>query len=118
MMSRQKNCTLKFYPNLTKKSRKDSRYPIYLKLTYDGRKAESRLPTEFDLSAQELSLWNQEFMAVGGNKGHAVNGYLTRIKANWEKYNLNNDFVPKHSLANIIEIILGRRSLDLNAQSS
>lgn len=70
-MSRQKNCALKFYPNLTKKSKKGDRYPIYLKLTYLGRKAESRLPTEFDLSAQQLNLWSQEFMAVGGNKGQA-----------------------------------------------
>ena len=107
-MAKQSNLNFKLYPNRLKQSTTNGKYPIYFKLTYKGSKVEFRLLKTYDLTEDELSLWDEEFMRIGGNKHAGTNTTLNNLQSNFDKYlRANNDAIdPNHSLENIRDIIL------------
>ena len=108
-MKRQKNASLRFYPNVRKASKKSERVPIYLKLTFNGAKAETRIPAIYDIKSDDLKLWNDNFMRMTG-KYPNLNSYLNKLQSKWDQYSLENNFTPLTSLENIVAIITERKS--------
>lgn len=108
MKKRQQKCSFKLYPNQLKQKVKNGNIPIYLKLSYKGAKVEARLPERLDLPEQELGLWDEDFMRIKGKKESKLNAYLNQIETNWDKYNTECSYIPKHSLNQILDIILER----------
>lgn len=108
-MKRQKNASLRFYPNVRKANKKSERVPIYLKLTFNGAKAETRIPAIYDVKSDDLKLWNDNFMRMTG-KYPNLNSYLNKLQSKWDQYSLENNFTPLTSLENIVAIITERKS--------
>lgn len=106
-MIRNKKCSLKFYPNLQKKKAKTGKIPIYLKLVFNGKKVETRLPDDFDLSEKDFPKWDEGVMRLRILESD-TNDYISTIQANWVRYKTLNGHTPKDSLPKIIDIILDR----------
>jgi len=58
--------SLIFFPNESKKNQHSCKVPLYLRVWYKKGKAESRL--NFDLTSDQLKLWNGITMAFAGKK--------------------------------------------------
>lgn len=75
-----------FYPNYQKRSIKDQSVPIYVRTTYQGRKAEARLPFKFN--DEELKLWDKTFQQFIpkelSSKLKRVNNLLGEYKSTFE----------------------------------
>jgi hypothetical protein len=109
MKKRQQKCSFKFYPNQLKQKAKNGKIPIYLKLSFKGTKVETRLPERLDILEQELAIWDKDFMRIKSKKESKLNAYLNQIQTNWDKYNTECNYFPKHSLNQILDIILERK---------
>ncbi len=112
-MEKTKRVSLSFYPNLQKKRKKTGRIPVYLKLTFNGKKVEYRLPEQFDFDENTLLLWDAGLMQVRKNPCE-VNSYLNKLKSRFDSYLTNNNFCLKHNLAFLLEFILERTQLEQN----
>lgn len=106
-MLRNKKCSLKFYPNTLKKKAKTGKIPIYVKLVYNGKKVETRLPEDYDLSEKDLLKWDNELMRLRIPESD-TNDFISTIQANWSKYKALNGHTPKDSLPKIINMIFDR----------
>lgn len=80
-------------------------------MTYHGKKVETRFPDLYDISSEELDLWDKYFMRIRG-KDCPTNDYLNKIQTAWNNYCYQNNFIPKHSLNQIVDIILERNQPD------
>jgi integrase/recombinase XerD len=76
-----KTTQIKFYPNLDRKSSKSNQVPIYMRITKNGKKAESKL--NFSLKEEELKLWNSQFQRMT-LKNSVVNRHLDSIKSKFD----------------------------------
>ena len=100
----RKKISLKIYPNTLKKSSKTGKIPIYLKLVYNGKKSEIRIP--YDFTENELSNWDSQLMFLREPKSNNINYYISAIILKWQKYKNST----KDSLSNIIEILLSNQA--------
>lgn len=107
-MKKQTKANLSIYPNRAKKSAKTGRIPIYLKITYNNLKVETRLPKELDLTNTESAQWDDISRRVRTKSKNKLNDYLNAIESNWSKYMMQNNFVPKISLNDLIALITER----------
>lgn len=114
MNTRQQNCSLTIYPNQLKLKTSTGKVPIYLKLVYKGKKSETRLNPEFDLTLDEANHWDKDLYQIKGKKKSAINDYISGIKARWCEYNFENRYKPKNSLKEIIDILLERIEINID----
>ena len=106
-MKKQKHVSLKLYPNLIKQNKITGNCPVYLKLTYDGKKVETRLDASLDLSPSELPLWDEMLMRVR-TKDSALNNYIHVIEQNFVAYNVEHNYQLLHPIKSLLDTILGR----------
>ncbi len=100
--------SIKFYPSLDRKNKKNGKIPFYLRVCSDGKKAEYRLPIEF--SESDLIYWSditQRCLLKDAN----INRFLNKYEKEYEdlKYSLGYKIntVPPNE---IIDKITGRSS--------
>ncbi len=108
---RQKFCTMTIYINTQKKSKITLKYPMYLKLVYSGKKVETRLPDRFDVTQNELYLWDKTIMQFRFKQKDARNTDLKEIQVRFEKYMRDCNDVIKHSLKQLMAILLDKAAL-------
>lgn len=111
---KQKTFSMKIYINLAKQSKLNLKYPIYLKLTYNGDKVESRLPKTFDCSANELANWDSSIMQFRFKKQDDRNTDLKAIQLRYEMYLRDNKYALNHSLKELMAILLDNSALYKN----
>jgi site-specific recombinase XerD len=85
--------TLKFYPNIEKRSTKDNSIPVYARIIFNERKAEAKLPISIQ-NEEELKYWNKELMRLEKGISRAdVNEQIDSYQFNFRqliKDNLHN----------------------------
>ena len=106
-MKKQKNVSLKVYPNRIKQNKTTGNCPVYLKLTYSGQKVETRLDASLDLTSSELHLWDEMLMRVR-TKDSTLNNYIHVVEQRFAAYNIEHNYQLKHPLKNLLDTILGR----------
>lgn len=100
--------TVIFYPNASKKSQKNGRIPLYMRVCYKGRKSESRLNVE--LQEQEIKKWDPITMRLG-ERNSPVNHVLNRLEQKFSDFLiLNSTQLPIHHAENIKNYILGNET--------
>lgn len=77
-----KKIQIKFYPNKGRQSKKTGKTPVYMRITKDGRKAESKLL--FELDQDQLSLWNVELERLNV-KGAILNMHIEKIETRFNQ---------------------------------
>jgi hypothetical protein len=87
-MKKQKNVSLKVYPNRIKQNKTTGNCPVYLKLTYSGQKVETRLDASLDLTSSELHLWDEMLMRVR-TKDSTLNNYIHVVEQKFVAYKSN-----------------------------
>lgn len=102
--------SIKFYPSVDRKGKKDGKIPFYLRVSSNGKKAECRLPIE--ISENELSFWSeitQRCMLKESN----INRFLNKYEKEFEdmKYNLGFQ-IGTMTPNEIIDKITGRAIKD------
>lgn len=102
------------YINTQKKSKISMKFPMYLKLVYDGKKVETRLPERYDVAQNELHLWDKAIMQFKSKQKDARNTDLKELQVRFEKYMRTNNDVIKHSLKELMAIILDKATLYKN----
>lgn len=112
-MARQKKVSLKIYPNFSKKSRKNGRIPLYLKLTHEQKKAEYRLDPAYDLTEENVSLWDKELMRMRGKRKDDINEYLDSIAARYTEIRKKENFNAPDNLESLLIEILGKKNVIL-----
>lgn len=108
---RQKFCSMTIYINTQKKSKISMKFPMYLKLVYNGKKVETRLPERFDATQNELHLWDKTIMQFRFKQKDARNTDLKDIQVKFEKYMRDCNDVIKHSLKQLMAILLDKSAL-------
>ena len=80
--------TMKFFPHVEKKSKKNGKIPMYMRVISNCKKAESRLPIE--VFESEIQNWNKIIQRFENNKSSA-NRFLTKYEKEFEglKYSLS-----------------------------
>ena len=106
IMKRQKNVSLKLYPNILKKQARTDKIPMYLKLVFNKSKVETRLHSDYDIT--DISFWDKEFMQFRGDKYLETNKKLIQIRSNFNNYMLLHNHTLKHSLSDLVNILLER----------
>ncbi len=109
---RQKFCSMTVYINTQKKSKISMKYPMYLKLVNDGKKVETRLPVRFDVAQNELHQWNKAIMQF--KQKDERNTDLKELQVRFEKYMRTNNDLIKHSLKELMAILLDKATLYKN----
>jgi site-specific recombinase XerD len=84
---------------------------MYLKLVYNGKKVETRLPDRFDVTQNELHLWDKTIMQFRFKQKDARNTDLKEIQVRFEKYMRDCNDVIKHSLKQLMAILLDKSAL-------
>ena len=112
-MKKQKNVSLKVYPNRIKQNKTTGNCPVYLKLTYNGQKVETRLDASLDLTSSELSLWDEMLMRVR-IKDSTLNNYIHVVEQKFSAYNIEHNYQLRHPLKSLLDTILGREELLVN----
>ncbi len=98
--------TLIFYPNLYKVEKRSKKIPIYLRIIFKGRKAESRLNVL--LNENELACWDPILMRVG-LKDSKQNKILNTYQAIFDEYLFKNAVIISSQQAiDIRDSILGK----------
>ena len=79
---------MKFFPHVEKKSKKNGKIPMYMRVISNCKKAESRLPIE--VFESEIQNWNKIIQRFENNKSSA-NRFLTKYEKEFEglKYSLS-----------------------------
>jgi len=85
---------------------------MYLKLVYNGKKVETRLPDRFDVAQDELHQWNRAIMQF--KQKDTRNTDLKELQVRFEKYMQANNDVIKHSLKELMAILLDKATLYKN----
>jgi len=111
---RQKFCSMTMYINTQKKSKISMKLPMYLKLVYDGKKVETRLPERFDVAQNELHQWDKTIMQFKFKQKDARNTDLKELQVRFEKYMRTNNDVLKHSLKELMAILVDKATLYKN----
>lgn len=112
-MKKQKNVSLKVYPNRIKQNKTTGNCPVYLKLTYNGQKVETRLDASLDLTSTELPLWDEMLMRVR-TKDSTLNNYIHVVEQRFAAYNIENNYQLRHPLKHLLDTILGREEILVN----
>jgi integrase len=81
--------SFKFYPNGSKTNKKTKTTPIYLRLGFDGDKAECRLNVE--IPEKDMEQWKPNIMRLDVTKSK-VNDYLNNIETACQSFIANNAF--------------------------
>ena len=77
-----KKIQIKFYPNLDRISKRTGNAPVLMRITKDGKKAESKLL--FELEPKQIALWNYELERVN-IRGAALNAHIDKIETKFNK---------------------------------
>lgn len=77
-----KKIQIKFYPNVSRTSKKTGKTPVYMRITKGGKKAESKLL--FELDQNQNKLWNKELERLN-LKGATLNMHLDRIETRFNQ---------------------------------
>jgi len=97
--------TIKFYPNDRKRSSKTQKTPVYMIVTKDGVKTESRL--DWELTAEERELWNWTMERVDFKETY-TNTFLQKIELRFTKLKLSDTLeINDMSAHQIKEHLLG-----------
>lgn len=107
-MAKRKNYSFKIYTNQARRKGKDGKIPLYLKITFDGQKAEMRLPPTIDLTENDLPYWDETIMRLKG-KNSPINHYLNKLEGTYGDYMLQQNYAPLDSLPEILKIISGEK---------
>lgn len=95
-----------FYPNESKKSKKNGKIPIYLRVLHNGTKAETRLNAEID--EKEIPLWDK-FLMCFREQNNRINNRIRSIQNSFAQLEAKNDFKLNHLKAvQIVDTILGK----------
>lgn len=95
-----------FFPWTSKKSTKTGKTPLYLRVNFNGTKAETRLNAE--LTETDLLLWDEFTMRFRDRK-HPLNGYLNALDKQYEDFRiLNATSHSKYSAQDIRDYIIGK----------
>ncbi len=99
--------SIMFYPNEGKASSKTGKIPMYLRITLNRQKAESRLNIEID--REDLLKWNDRAMRFDDRKMSA-NALLNTIDKNFEDFRHHNAAeLSEYSLKAIRNTIIGKQ---------
>src|SRR5438132_9348526 len=79
--------TIILFPNESKKSRRNNKIPIYMRIIFKGLKSETRLNVE--MTDQELLKWNPITMRIQ-ERNSALNHYLNRIEQKFQDFIITN----------------------------
>lgn len=97
-----------FVPWIGEKSTKTAKTPLYMRVNFNGTKAETRLNAE--LSENDLLLWDKFTMRFRGRK-HPVNGYLNALDKQFEDFRILNATAHlRHSAQDLRDYINGKPS--------
>ncbi|PWL32660.1 MAG: hypothetical protein DCO96_03695 [Fluviicola sp. XM-24bin1] len=77
-----KKIQIKFYPNLDRISKRTGNAPVLMRITKDGKKAESKLL--FELEPKQIALWNYDLERVN-IRGAALNAHIDKIETKFNK---------------------------------
>lgn len=111
---RQKNCSMHIYINTLKKSRITKKYPLYLKLTYNGTKIETRLPQTMDVSEAEIHSWDKSLAQFRNKKNDPRNTDIKDLQVRFDKYLRINDNKLVDPLPVVMAKVLNKVSLYKN----
>lgn len=99
--------SISFYLNLSKKSPKTGKVPVYLRIVNNRDKAETRL--SLDLSENDILLWNPRIMRVEDNK-LPVNKLLNKYQQQFEELIYqNNDKLNELSAKQLRDQLMGKK---------
>lgn len=107
--------SIKFYPNKEKKSRKNGKIPMYLRIINNCQKAECRLPIE--ICESELQNWNPIVQRFENNKSN-INRFLNKFEQEFEDIKYSFALNINSLTANeIINKVTGNKSKDNSSLS-
>ncbi len=95
--------SIHFYPNVGKASKKDGLIPMYLRVCFNGSKAESRLNEE--ISYSEFRLWNTTTMRLDIRKA-PLNVYLDNLEARFEYFTSDVSSLAEQNAAAIRDYVI------------
>jgi site-specific recombinase XerD len=95
-----KNVTLKIFPNVEKKSKKNQTIPVYLRVMVNGKKAEAKIPN-VKIELKELSLWNP-ILSCMNDPNSKVNKTIAAVKYNFDELIAKNIYEKTTLNANFI----------------
>ena len=79
--------SLSFFPKVEKPNSKTGKIPMYLRITFNRKKAEMRLNVE--INQQELSKWDEVTMRFA-DRSMTANAYLNSIEKGFEDFKYHN----------------------------
>jgi site-specific recombinase XerD len=104
--------SISFFPKSEKKSAKNGKTPVYVRVILNCKKAESRL--NLDLDDKEVNLWNPMLMRVGLPKSIS-NDHLNTIETEFKKFiSVNANELTAYRPAQILDKVLKRKNNDQN----
>jgi Fe2+ or Zn2+ uptake regulation protein len=104
-----KKMSIGFHPIQSKINAKTQKIPINVRLIVDGQKSEMRLPSTYDLTANELCKWNSFQQRIDA-KNCDINDYLNAINSRRKLLDIENLHTEQAlSKKQILDRILGRR---------
>jgi hypothetical protein len=99
--------SLCFYPNEQKKGQKNDVVPIYVRVRFNGKKAEGRL-YHADLKEQEMRLWGERTMRLIDSK-HMANKLINGVQKEFDEFIImNSKSLMKYSANSIRDLLLNR----------
>lgn len=97
--------SITFFPNMTKQNKKSGKIPIYLRVTFQRDKSESRLNAE--ITQIQLSLWDPITMRVT-EKSSPINRQLNQIDGRFHEFLARNSTqLSKFKASQIRDFVLG-----------
>jgi hypothetical protein len=102
------------YVNTLKKSKITQKYPMYLKLVYNGEKIETRLPKTMDVMESELKFWDKSSTLFTHKKDDPRNIDLMDFQVRFNKYLRLNDHRLVDPINVIMAKVLNKPSIDKN----
>jgi hypothetical protein len=96
-----------FYPNKSKRNVATGKTPMYLRITFNGTKAEARINA--DVSDKDIANWNPFTMRFN-DRNFDVNHQLNNIDQEFRKFlMLNETRLTQYSAGFIRDFVLGKR---------
>jgi len=104
--------SISFFPNSLKKSAKNGKTPVYVRVILNCKKAESRL--NLDLEDMEIDVWNPMLMRVGLPRSIS-NDHLNTIETEFKKFiSVNANELEAFTPVQILDKVLKRKKNDRN----
>lgn len=95
-----------FFPHVGKKSLRNGKIPMYVRIVLHSEKAETRLSA--DVNEQEIALWNQRIMRFENNK-MSINKLLNKYQHDFEEIIFrNSNKLNELSAKDLRDLLMGK----------